>query len=75
MAGKPKNPDISKTAKRSVGKGKEQSFIAAAASDLNRIISLCNGEWAYVLDLNGRTHHVKTNSEKYLELIQEIGNR
>lgn len=61
----------SKTAKRSRGKTKEEGFIASA--DMDRIIPLCGGEWAYILDpRDGRTHHLRVGSDKWNELIEVL---
>lgn len=57
----------SKTAKKSQGKKKEEGFIASG--DVDRIISLCGGQFAYILDTEGKTHHVKVGSEKYSNLV------
>jgi hypothetical protein len=72
MAGKKKavvdDSHLSKTARASKGKKKDEGFIASG--DMERIIPLCNGEWAYVLDpRDGKTHHVRVNSEKWSSLI------
>lgn len=71
MAGKKKavvdDSHLSKTARASKGKKKEEGFIASG--DMERIIPLCGGEWAYVLDpRDGRTHHVRVGSEKWNDL-------
>lgn len=59
----------SKTAKRSQGKKKEEGFIASG--DMDRIIPLCGGEWAYLLDpRDGSTHHLRVGSEKWNNLIE-----
>lgn len=60
----------SKTARASMSKGKKKEEGFIASGDMERIVSLCNGEWAYVMDpRDGRTHHVRVNSEKWSNLI------
>jgi len=64
------NPQ-SKTAKRSRGKIKDEGFIASG--DLDRIIPLSGGEWAYVLDpRDGLTHHVRVGSVKWNSLVIDL---
>lgn len=59
----------SKTAKKSQAKKKEEGFIASG--DMDRIISLGGGEWAYLLDpRDGKTYHIRVGSEKWNELIE-----
>lgn len=74
MAGKKKVVDdshLSKTARASKGKKKEEGFIASG--DMDRIIPLCGGEWAYVLDpRDGRTHHVRVGYPKWNELMSVL---
>lgn len=71
MAGKKKVVDdshLSKTARASRGKKKEEGFLASA--DMDRIIPLNGGTWAYLLDpRDGRTHHLRVNSDKWNDLI------
>jgi len=60
----------SKTARASMAKGKKKEEGFIASGDMERIIPLCNGEWAYVLDpRDGRTHHVKVDGESWMSLI------
>lgn len=60
----------SKTARASMAKGKKKEEGFIASGDMDRIIPLCGGEWAYVLDpRDGRTHHVKVDSDKWYSLI------
>jgi hypothetical protein len=61
----------SKTAKRSQARKKEEGF--QASGDMDRIIPLCGGEWAYLLDpRDGRTYHVRVGSDKWNSLIGDI---
>lgn len=74
MAGPKKNKfddaPKSKTARASAGKKgmKAESFKADA--DIARIVPLCKGEYAYVLDpRDGKTHHVRVNSAAWDSLM------
>lgn len=59
---------ISKTARASKAKKKEEGFIASG--DMDRIIPLCGGEWAYLLDpRDGSTYHLRVGSDKWNDLI------
>lgn len=62
----------SKTARASMAKGKKQEgFIASG--EMDRIISLAGGEYLYLLDpRDGKTYHLRTNSEKYTSLVTKI---
>lgn len=76
MAGKKRSSVVdtgvqSKTAKRSLGKKKEEGFLAS--SDLDRIIPLCGGEWCYLLDpRDGKTHHIRVGSERWTAVITDL---
>lgn len=75
MAGKKKVNDegLGKTARASTQKkgGKQEGF--KASGDMDRIISLNNGEHAYLLDpRNGSTHHLKVNSDRWVALVQDL---
>lgn len=75
MAGKRKHVQddvkLSKTARASKGKKKEEGF--QASGDMDRIIPLCGGEWAYVLDpRNGVTHHLRVGSKQWNIIINEL---
>lgn len=77
MAGKKKKVQdeaVNKTARKNQqkGKGSERSFIPSP--DVNRIISLGGGTHAYILDpTNGKTYHVKVDSDRYRELVETLG--
>lgn len=61
----------SKTAKKSGPKEKDRGF--SASGDVARIIPLAKGTWMYLLDpRNGRTHHLKRESEKFHALMIEL---
>lgn len=64
----------SKTARASMAKGKKQEgFIASG--EMDRIISLSRGEYLYLLDpRDGRTHHLRTGSDKYQDMVTAILN-
>lgn len=65
---------INKTAKKNANKGKAKNEGFIASPDVNRIISLCGGEYAYVLNpTNGRTHHLKVDSDEYRTLVEILG--
>jgi hypothetical protein len=65
---------VNKTAKKNATKGKAKSDAFIPSPDVSRIIPLCNGEWAYVLNpTNGRTHHLKVDSDEYRNLIETLG--
>jgi hypothetical protein len=74
MAGKRKNVQddvkLSKTARASKGKKKDEGFIASG--DVDRIISLNGGTYAYILTIDGKTHHVRVGSDKYNILIDAL---
>lgn len=74
MAGKKRSSiqdvPMSKTARASKGKKKEEGFIASG--DVDRIIPLNNGQHAYVLTTDGRTHHVKVYSEEWYSLTEAL---
>lgn len=60
---------VSKTARASKAKKKEEGFIASG--DMDRIIPLCGGEWAYLLDpRDGSTHHLRVGSDKWNSLVE-----
>lgn len=61
----------SKTARASMGKGKDDGF--KASGDMKRIIPLNNGNHAYLLDpRTGRTHHLAVGSPMWNTLIEEL---
>lgn len=74
MAGKKKVDDVpqSKTARASMAKKlKEEAF--KASGDMNRIVPLAGGTWAYVFHpVTGRTHHVKVGSEAWDAVVGEL---
>lgn len=64
---------LSKTARASKGKKKDEGFLASG--DMDRIIPLCGGKWAYILDpRDGKTHHVQVGSEKWSGIIGDLLN-
>lgn len=62
----------SKTARvSSRNRNKEEAF--KASGEMNRIISLANGEFAYLLDpRDGKTWHLATNSQEWANLIENL---
>ncbi len=74
MAGKKRSQiqdvPVSKTARASRGKKKEEGFIASG--DVDRIISLNGGSHAYVLSTDGKTHHVKVGSHRWNDLVIDL---
>lgn len=75
MAGKPKKNvegPTSKTARASLAqKGIKDNFKASA--DMNRIISLAGGEFAYVLDpRTGNTYHLRRGSQSWGILLDDL---
>lgn len=50
-------------------KTKEAPYMASG--EIQRIKSLGNGTYAYVFDANGKTHHVKRNSEEMIRICHE----
>lgn len=76
MAGKKRNSiqddvKLSKTARASKGKKKEEGF--QASGDMDRIIPLDGGRWAYLLDpRDGRTHHLRVGSDLWSSLVGEL---
>lgn len=73
MAGKKRSSiqdvPMSKTARASASKGKKKEEGFIASGDVDRIIPLGGGTWAYVLSSDGKTHHVKVGSPKWNDLI------
>lgn len=54
-------------------KEKQEKF--QASGEMDRIISLSNGEYLYLLNpTNGKTHHLRTGSEKYELILTELLN-
>lgn len=75
MAGKKRSQqDVvqSKTAKRSVGKQQDKGFQPAPLTDMQRVIPLCHGEFAYIFKTDGKTWHGRTDSAEYAVLITEL---
>lgn len=76
MAGKRKHVQddvkLSKTARASKGKKKEEGFIASG--DVDRLISLNGGSFAYILTTDGKTHHVRVGSDQFNSLIEILVN-
>lgn len=75
MAGKKRRSQVddvklSKTARASKGKKKEEGFIASG--DCDRIISLNGGKNAYILTTDGKTHHVTVGSDKCNSLLEAL---
>lgn len=73
MAGKKKVVDdahLSKTARASKGKKKDEGFIASG--DCDRLIPLNGGTHAYVLTIDGKTHHVKVYSDEWNTLVEPL---
>lgn len=66
---------MSKTARASSMKkgGKKEGFIPAAPENMDRIISLAGGEYLYLMDpRDGKTHHLRTGSEKYFATLESV---
>jgi hypothetical protein len=42
------------------------------SGDVRRIVSLCNGEWAYIADELGKNHHLKTSSDEFAEKCRAV---
>jgi hypothetical protein len=74
MAGKKKGGNdvqLSKTARASKGKVKDQSF--QASGELPRVVSLCQGEYAYVRDpRDGKNHHLKVGSDAWFAALEGV---
>lgn len=63
----------SKTAARSAMKGKKKDEGFLASSDMDRIIPLCGGEWAYVLDpRDGKTFHLEVGSTEWTAFMAPL---
>lgn len=63
----------SKTARASMKKGQKKDEGFKASGEMPRIISLNNGDHAYLLDpRDGRTHHLAVGSQKWFTLIAEL---
>jgi hypothetical protein len=48
---------------------KKKSEVFQPSGDVKRIISLNNGNHAYIIDHLGKVHHVARNSDRFNELI------
>lgn len=72
MAKKVSTESQSKTAKAMARRAlKDEAF--KASPDMNRVIPLCGGEWAYLMDpRDGKLHHVKVESENWTALIEDL---
>lgn len=55
---------------RSRTKGKSERY--QVSGEVSRIISLDNGNWAYLFDQNGKLHHLKVDTMEFLEKCAEI---
>lgn len=65
---------INKTAKKNANKGKAKHEGFIPCPEVQRVIPLCGGEYAYILNpTNGRTHHLKVDSDEYRNLIEVLG--
>lgn len=62
----------SKTARASMSKGKKKEEGFIASGDVDRVISLNRGTYAYILTPDGKTHHVKVYSDKFNLLIETL---
>ena len=70
MAGK-KNFQESTNKSAKAGKKKEEGF--QACPEVNRIIPLSGGEYAYLLDpRDGRTHRLRVGSDAWDRVTQEL---
>lgn len=71
-----KSSGQSKTARASMpsaGGAKANPYVAAATSDINRLIPLAGGEFVYLLDpKDGRTLHLGTRSEAFVAKVAEL---
>jgi hypothetical protein len=64
---------VSKTARASATKGKKKDEGFIASADMDRIIPLNGGTWAYVLDpRDGKTHHLRVGSETWDAMINAL---
>lgn len=65
---------VNKTARKNQTKGKAQNKDFIPSPDCPRIISLNGGQHAYILNpTNGRTHHLKVDSDEYRSLVETLG--
>lgn len=42
------------------------------SGDVTRVVSLNEGRHAYVFDSQGKTHHVKRNSDEMVDICREV---
>lgn len=54
------------------GRGMKQPQGKQPAADSRRIIPLGGGEWAYVFDAEFKTHHVRTDSQEFRDLVAQL---
>ena len=65
--------NTSKTARASVRAGQRQGGALSVLGEYKYLIPLANGRFAYVRNLtNGRTNHLKTDSEAFVEEIRVL---
>ena len=65
--------NTSKTARASVRAGQSQGGALSVLGEYKYLIPLANGRFAYVRNLtNGRTNHLKTDSEAFVEEIRAL---
>jgi hypothetical protein len=65
--------NTSKTARASVRAGQGTGGALSVLGEYKYLIPLANGRFAYVRNLtNGRTNHLKTNSEAFVEEIRSL---
>ena len=50
---------------------KKDADVFQPGAEVRRIISLDSGRWAYVIDLEGRTHHLRTDSAEFAEMTSD----
>lgn len=65
--------NTSKTARASVRAGQSSSGALSVLGEYKYLIPLANGRFAYVRNLtNGRTNHLKTDSDAFVEEIRVL---
>lgn len=55
---------------RSRTRGKSETY--QVSGEIQRIISLDGGNWAYIFDENGKLHHLRTDTLEFLDKCHEV---
>lgn len=62
---------MSKTARASIRPTQTKGGLAISG-DIDRIVPLDDGRWAYVRDADGKTQHLRTSSDEIISLLDSL---